>query len=63
MIKTVLVILYVCGQPDTFIVKEPELAPTYTHAIVSEDAALRILKILETNPIVIRHEDNRGTCA
>ena len=59
----ILVVLLVCGQPDTYIVKEPGKDATYSHQTQDPDVAKSISGILSTKPIVIIHEDKRGRCA
>ena len=59
----ILIVLLVCGQPDTLIIKEPNKTATYSHDVKS----LSVLKVLhdtlKTKPIIIEYEDKRGICA
>jgi len=64
MNSIILVVLFVCGQPDTIIVKYPDSAKTVTTHQVSHPKILEDLsKILAEKPIVITYEEDRGTCA
>ena len=58
----IIVLMLVCGQPDTIIVKEPDQKATYTHNVKNPDVLDRVGKILQTNPTVIIYEDKRGIC-
>jgi len=59
----ILIVLLVCGQPDTFIVKEPDKQATYTHDIYNNHVNESILEVLKTDPVVIMYEEDRGRCA
>lgn len=58
----ILIVLLVCGKPDTFIVKEPEKDPVFTHQVTNDKVMDSIMTILETKPTIIIYEDNRGIC-
>ena len=61
--ETILVIMLVCGLPDTVLIKQPDKPPTYTHNIGSPEIASKIQALLGQNPTVIVYEDKRDTCA
>ena len=58
----ILVILLVCGKPDTFILKAPDQEAIFTHDVHSVKIQEQILDILKQNPVVITYEDDRGYC-
>ena len=58
----ILIVLMMCGKPDTLIVKEPDKAPIYTHNIRSEEVMDSVERIMKTDPIVIIYEDKRSVC-
>ena len=60
----VLIIMFVCGQPDTVIVKLPDNPkPIVTHDVYDQGIQEAISDILKRDPIIIPYEDERGTCA
>ena len=63
MSEVILIILFVCGQPDTFIIKEPNLRATYIHDFRAPEKAERILGVFEKGPIIIQYNEERGYCA
>lgn len=60
--KIILIILYVCGAPDTFIVQYPGEQAKSTHRIKSPVVVEEIVDILKTDPVVIEYQDERGIC-
>lgn len=63
MTKVILIIMYICGQPDTVIVKRPDAVPMYTHNINDPRYINEIVKIMKGDPIIIKYEEDRGHCA
>ena len=64
MESIILIIMFVCGQPDTALVKFPDNPePIYTHSLSDPDVQKSLMDIIESNPIMIMYEDDRGTCA
>lgn len=63
MESIIVILLFVCGQPDTIIVKAPDKRATYTHDVSSPRMLSSLEYILAQNPIVIKYEDDRGICA
>lgn len=59
----IMVVIIVCGQIDTVIIKDGTGKTTYTHKVTAHATAKRIIDILNKKPIVIIYEENRGTCA
>ena len=55
--------MYICGQPDTVIVKRPDAVPMYTHNINDPRYINEIVKIMKGDPIIIKYEEDRGHCA
>lgn len=62
MNEVILIILMVCGQPDTFIVKHPNKPPMYTHKVKEPEVLAWMLKGIKKEPIIIRHTEKRGIC-
>ncbi len=58
-----IVVLLVCGQPDTIIIKHPNKSPTYTHSVRSEQLWLNLNKIMKGEHDIIIYQDKRGICA
>ena len=63
MNEIIVILILVCGQPDTLIIKEPLKQAKYTHNVHSEKVLLKLKELLNTGPTVITYEDKRGTCA
>lgn len=61
--KTILIIMYICGQPDTILWKSPDSNAQFTHHLYHPATQTNILEILKTDPVVIRYYDDRGVCA
>ena len=59
----VLVIMLVCGLPDTVLIKMKDKPAQYTHNVSSPEIASKIKALLAQNPTVIVYEDERGICA
>jgi len=56
--------MFVCGQPDTVIVKFPNKPEaTMTHSVKHPDVQDAIIDILKQKPVIITYEDDRGICA
>ena len=60
--KIILIILFVCGNPDTFIVKHPDKAPVYVHGIYNVKVLQELKSIIKTEPIIIKYSDDREMC-
>ncbi len=61
--KVIIVILMVCGQPDTVIVKRPNKVPTYTHSVTDPRAMEQLLKgVTDDNSVVIVYKDDINIC-
>ena len=58
----ILIVLLVCGQPDTIIIKEPNKAAVYTHNVKGAKTLDVLIEVIKTKPIVIEYEDKRGIC-
>jgi len=63
MNEVILIVLLVCGQVDTVIVKHPDKVPVYTHDLKNPGINRDLTKILKNKPIVIKYEEKRGHCA
>jgi len=64
MESIVLIIMFVCGQPDTIVVKFPDNPkPIVTHNVHDQGVMEAIADILKSKPTIIPYEDDRGTCA
>jgi hypothetical protein len=64
MESIILIIMFVCGQPDTIIVKFPDNPnPIMTHEVYNPDIQDALGDIIKAKPIIIPYEDDRGTCA
>lgn len=59
--STILILLMVCGQVDTVIIKEPSKAPVYTHSI-DEDTKHTVAEVLKSKPVIIIYKEDRGVC-
>lgn len=59
----ILVVIFVCGQADTIIVKYPDGTSRYTHNVNSEGVLEEYYKLLEKKHILINYVEDRGTCA
>ena len=60
----VLIIMFVCGQPDTVIVKFPDNPkPIVTHDVYDPGVMKALSDVIKAKPIIIPYEDDRGTCA
>jgi len=60
----VLIIMFVCGQPDTIVVKFPDNPkPIVTHDVYNPEIQEALIDIIKTKPVIIPYEDERGTCA
>jgi len=63
MNEIIIILMLVCGQPDTVILKYPESPAMVTHSLQHPDVLMDIAKILNTKHILITYEDDRGICA
>jgi len=64
MESIVLILMFVCGQPDTIIVKFPGSDKTIvTHEVHHPKIQKAVSDILKHDPVIISYEDDRGVCA
>jgi len=64
MESIIIIFMFVCGQPDTVIVKFPNKPEaTMTHSVKHPDVQDAIIDILKQKPVIITYEDDRGICA
>jgi len=64
MESIIIISMFVCGQPDTVIVKFPNShESTVTHSVNHPKVQDAIIDILKKDPVIITYEDDRGTCA
>ena len=63
MNEVIVILMLVCGQPDTILIKAPDQQATYTHDVFNEIVVKNLADILEKKPTVIVYEDKRGICA
>lgn len=64
MNSVIIIVLIVCGQADTIIVKMPNAETAkYTHDVRNPAVLDDIVEILKGDHILIRYEEDRGRCA
>jgi len=63
MNSIILVVIFVCGLPDTIIVKHPNKHAVATHSVTSPRIVKDYYEILKKKHILIQYEEDRGTCA
>ena len=61
--EVILIMMFVCGQADTVIIKKPNETAVYTHELRNPIVVLDITEILKGNPIIIEYHEDRGRCA
>lgn len=62
MESVILVIIMVCGQIDTVLIKQPNKGAIYTRDLSNPRIDKELGVILKQKPVVIKYEDDRGIC-
>lgn len=63
MNSIIIILMLVCGQPDTVIVKYPDKQSMFSHNLKSPAIMNDIAKVLSLEHVLIVYEDERSTCA
>lgn len=63
MNSIIIIVMLVCGQPDTVIVKYPDKQSVFSHNLRSPAIMKDIADILSSEHVLITYEDERSICA